>query len=305
MRIICPDHTNKPVTAGVPSGIKTICPIWEVRIAKAPQALGVLGGIDASIPYLISPRHSLILSNTPTFRWNAVADATEYTVELRSSNNVIWKTQVKDTQIVYSGNPPLESGVFYSLNIQANTGQSSQQDGASNLEFIILRPAQAQIIKAEATKIEQEELSPLVKGLLLAELYSNYILPASSLSAYNLTPATARSYNLTVEAISTLENLTKQQENSPLVYRLLGELYWQSGLAQIATQNYLKAIELANSPEFLEEKTLAQFGLAEVYAATDDVKQAALWYQQAKKGYIDLGDTRRANFLERRLEDLK
>ena len=304
VRIICPDRSQKPVTAGVPSGLKSICPIWEVRIAKAPPAPGVLGGIDASIPYLISPRHSLLLSNTPTFRWNAVPDATEYTVELISSQGVIWKAQVQGTQIIYPGNPPLESDVSYSLNIQANTGQSSQQDGASNLGFIILRPAEAQILKAEAAKIEREGLSPLVTGLLLGELYSNYVLPASSLSAYNLTPATARSYNLTAEAIATLESLTQQEEHSPLVYRLLGELYWQSGLAHLAAQNYLKAIELAQSPEFLEEKTLAQFGLAEVYAATNELKQATFWYEQAKKGYVDLGDTRRADFLERRLETL-
>jgi hypothetical protein len=224
---------------------------------------------------------------------------------LISSNGVIWKAKVKGTQLVYPGNLPLEPGISYSLKIKANTGQSSQQDGASNLDFIILRPAEAEIVKAEVAKIEREGFSSLVTGLLLAELYSNYVLPASSLSAYNLTPETARSYNLTAEAIATLEVLVQPGEKTPILYRTLGDLYWQSGLANLTAQNYLKALELAKSPEFLEERTLAQFGLGEVSAATDDNQQAISWYEQAKMGYIPLGDTQRADFLNRRLKTLK
>ena len=305
VRIICPDRTNKPVTANKPSGLKTICPIWEVRIAKAPPAPGVLGGMNASIPYIISPRHSLLLSDTPTFRWNAVPGATEYTVELLGSNGVIWTAQVRDTQIVYPGNPSLEPGVSYSLNIRANTGQSSEQDGASNLGFILLRPAEAEIVKAEAIKIGQEEMSPLVNGLMLAEIYSNYVLPSSTLSAYNLTPTTARSYNLTARAIATLEALVQAGEREPILYRTRGDLYWQSGLTNLAIENYLKAIELATSPEYLEERTLTQFRLGEVSAATENSQPAICWYKQAKGGYLALGDTRLVDFLERRIKSME
>ncbi|MGH2413473.1 MAG: tetratricopeptide repeat protein [Microcystaceae cyanobacterium] len=305
VRVVCPDRTNKPVSAGVPSGIKTICPIWEVRIVKAPQPPGTLGGINLSIPFVMSPRHSLLLSNTPILRWNAVSGATQYAVQLMSPKDTVWKGQVKGDQIVYPGNPPLEPGVSYSLEVQANTGQSSKPDGASNIAFIVLRPTEAQSVQAEASQITQQGLSSLVTALLLADFYSNYVLPAPTLEAYRLTLEAARSYNLTAEALATLETLTKRGENSPLVYRLLGDLYWQSGLAHLTTQNYLKAIELAKSPEYLEEKTLAQFGLGEVYAATNDLKQAIFWYEQAKMGYVDLGDALRADFLNRRLKTLK
>ncbi len=305
VRVVCPELTERPVSIGVPSGIKTICPVWEVRIAKAPQAPGVLGGINASIPYIILPRYSLLLTNAPTLRWNAVPGATEYTVELISSNGVIWKAQVQGTQILYPGNAPLEPGVSYSLKVQANTGQSSEQGGASNLDFIILRPAEAEIVKAKAAKIAQQGFSPLVTALLLAELYSNYVLPASTLEAYGLTLEATRSYNLTADAIATLETLTKRGEHSPIVYRLLGDLYWQTGLALLAAEHYLKAIELAQSPEDLEERTLAAFGLGEVHAATDDIKKAIFWYEQSRMGYVDLNDTQRADFLNQHLETLK
>ena len=166
-------------------------------------------------------------------------------------------------------------------------------------------PAEAEIVKAEATKIEQEEMSPLVNGLLLAEIYSNYVLPASTLSAYNLTPTTARSYNLTARAIATLEALVQAGEREPILYRTRGDLYWQSGLTNLAIENYLKAIKLAKSPEYLEERTLAAFGLGEVHAATDDIKKAIFWYEQSRMGYVDLNDTQRADFLNQHLETLK
>lgn len=252
VRVICPDRTDKPVSAGVPSGIKTICLKWEVRIAKAPQPPGVLGGINNAIPYIISPRHSLLLNDTPTLQWNPVSETNQYAVHLLAPQGVVWQTQVTSNQVAYPG--PLEPGIPYALTVQTDTGQSSKQEGASNLAFIVLRPSEAQTVKAESTKIVQQKLSPLVTALLLADLYSHYTLPASTLEAYRLTSEVARSYNLTVDAIATLETLTKQGENSPIVYRLLGELYWQSGLANLAIQNYLKVTELAQSPAYLEEK---------------------------------------------------
>ena len=305
VRVVCPDLKDRPVSIGVPSGIKTICPVWEVRIAKAPQPPGALGGVNASIPYAISPRHSLLLTNAPTLRWNAVPGATEYTVQVISPKGVVWKAQVRGTQVVYPGNPPLEPGVPYSLKVQADTGQSSEQDGASNLAFIALRPSEIQSVKAEAAKIAQQGFSSLVTTLLLADFYSNYVLPASTLEAYGLTLEAPRSYNLTADAIATLETLTKRGEHSPIVYRLLGDLYWQTGLALLSTEHYLKAIELAQSPEHLEERTLAAFGLGEVHAATDDIKKAIFWYEHSRMGYVDLNDTQRADFLNQHLETLK
>ena len=84
----------------------------------------------------------------------------------------------------------------------------------------------------------------------------------------------------------------------------LADLYWQIGLANLATNHYLKAIELARIPEQLEEKTLAQFGLGEVYAALGDNNQAKIWYSKAREGYLALGDSARANFVIQLIESL-
>ncbi len=304
VKLVCPDRTPQPVIPGLPSGIKTICPTWDIRISKAPPPPGILGGFDSSLPYIISPRHTLLLTDQPILGWNPVPQATSYTVEVINGQDIIWKTEVQQPQIRYPKHPLLEPGITYSLKITTNSGQSSEQDSESNLGFIVLRPAEAQIINDEVDQIKQGEFSPLTTALLLADLYRNYTLPVSSIEAYSLTSEQARSYHVTAEAIATLKPLTQQTEQFPIIYRRLGELYWQSGLVNLTIEHYLKAIKKADSPEFLEEKTLAQFGLAEVYAATNNREQAIIFYKQARKGYIELGDTKRVNFLERMLESL-
>ncbi|MDJ0598591.1 MAG: hypothetical protein QNJ37_07100 [Crocosphaera sp.] len=37
VKLVCPNLTKQPVIPGVPSGIKTICPTWEIRIENAPS----------------------------------------------------------------------------------------------------------------------------------------------------------------------------------------------------------------------------------------------------------------------------
>ncbi|MFM6078781.1 MAG: tetratricopeptide repeat protein [Cuspidothrix sp.] len=305
VRVVCPNLSKPFVPIGVPSGLKTICPVWQAIISKAPPPTGTLGGNNPLIPYLIIPRHTLLLKNTPTFRWNAVPKATQYTVTLQSPTGVVWQKQVKNNSLVYPGLPPLQPGTNYSLVIKANTGKTSQDEGTSNLDFRVLRKSEATAIQSEVTKITKLGLNEQVTALMLANLYSRYTLPQDAIQAYDLTTDTFKSYNLSADAIATLENLVKTGQQSTIVYRSLGDIYWQTGLAQKAADNYLMAIKLAKDSEDLEAQTLALFALGEVYAATDDNKQAINWYSQAMNGYTLLGDTRRANFLKRQIESLK
>jgi hypothetical protein len=303
--VVCPDLTTRPVSAGVPSGLKKICPVWNVIAAKGSQSPEVLGGTNALIPYLIFPRHTLALSNTPIFRWNAVRRATQYTVKLVGPTGMVWEKQVKDNQVLYPGTPPLEPGTTYALTIQTNTGKTSEEEKSSNLDFKVLRQSEADTIKTEAEKIISQNLSKEVTAMLLADLYSTYILPELVISTYGLTPSNFRSYNLTDQAIVTLETLVRQGKAAPIIYRTLGDLYWQSGLANLAADHYLKAIELGKEPQDMEERTLAQYGLGEVYAATNNTNQAIHWYSQAANGYASLGYTQRADFLKQQIESLK
>jgi hypothetical protein len=305
VRVVCPNLSKPFVPVGVQSGLKTICPVWQAIISKAPPPAGTLGGNNPLIPYLIAPRHTLLLSSTPTFRWNAVPKATQYTVILQNPKGVMWQKQVKNNSLVYPGLPALQPGTNYSLVIKANTGKTSQDEGTSNLDFRLLRKSEVAAIQAEVTKITKLGLNKQVTALMLANLYSRYTLPQDAIAAYGLSADTFKSYNLSADAIATLENVVKTGKQSTIVYRSLGDIYWQTGLAQKAVDNYLMAIKLAKSSEDLEAQTLGLFALGEVYAATDDIKQAIKSYSQAKNGYILLGDSRRANFLKQQIESLK
>jgi hypothetical protein len=304
--VICPDLSEKPVPAGVQSGLKGICPNISRKAGRNPTpADGTLGGINAQIPYIISPRRTLLLSKTPTLRWNAVAGAKQYTVQVIGPTGVIWKTQVSQPEVVYPANPPLRPGKPYSLLVQADNGTSSKSDGASGLEFRVLQDAEIKAVQAEVAKLPQPELTTPAVALTLANLYRNYALPSPVAKAYGIATPEISTHNLSAESIDTLTALIKQGNRSPAAYRMLGDVYWQIGLARLATEQYLKVVELATAPENLEDRTEAQFGLGEIYAATQDLPQAIRWYSQAKDGYAALGDPQRVQFLAQQIETLK
>lgn len=302
--VLCPDLQKRPVNSGVPSGLKTICPVWPALKAKNPPPPGSLGGINTLIPYLISPRHSLILTDTPVISWNAVPKTQQYTVRVTDSQGIIWEQQTEKSSILYSGQPALVPGTPYSIKIQGDRGQSSEQDNSSKLEFVKLHPTEIQTIKAEVSKIEQLNLNAQTTALTLANLYGTYTLPASMGKNYSLSASTRPTYHLTSDAIAILEAVIQQDQTSPLIERTLGDLYSQTGLANLATEHYLKTIKLAQTPETLEDLTLAQFGLGEISSATDHSADAKLWYSKARDGYLSLGDSQQADFLQRLIESL-
>ncbi|MGV0107563.1 Tetratricopeptide repeat protein [Nostoc sp. DSM 114160] len=310
--IQCPGVNNPVlVRAGVVSGMGSLCINWANAESRGSQATETLGGVDASIPYVITPRHALLLSATPLLRWHPVSGVTEYSVEVTGPKGVMWRTKTKENQIIYTGKP-LETGLPYSLNIRTNTGKSSQEDiapnreqKASNLEFVILRQSEATLVKVKAAKISPTPLSNEASALSLASFYGNYVLPESVISAYKLPAKTFETYSLTGEAIALLESLIQQGKQSPLISRTLGDLYWQTGLVHLAEANYFKAIDSVQGLEDMEDWTLAQYSLGQVYAAINEPKQALEHYSQARVGYIFLGDSGRVKVLQRRIEKLK
>jgi hypothetical protein len=302
VKVICPDLSQRSVKASVPSGLKTVCPIWAVPLVKGGPSPGVLGGTNASIPYIISPRHTLLLNNAPSLYWNSVPGASLYTVQFNGTNGMVKEYQSKENHFTLPN--PLLAATPYWFTIKTDTGKSSQEDGTSNLDFRILRPSEVSIVLAKATQIIDQKLNKQSTALLLAEIYSTYNLPESVITNYGLTTQKFKSYTLRTEAIAILETLIRQGDQSPVVYRTLGDLYWQSGLYLMANEAYRKVIDLANTSDDLEEKTLAQYGLGEIHATIKQVDTAVQYYSQAEEGYATLGDTRKIQFLEQLIENL-
>lgn len=301
----CPDKRDPVrVKAGVPLGIGSICINWISRNERGSHLdLATLGGFDPNLPYLIAPRHTLLITQKPLFRWNTVPGTTEYTLEIKSPKGTLWQTKTKDNQILYTGQA-LELGVPYTVIIRTNKGKSSEDETtvkgqkSTHLEFRLLRPT-------EIPKIPNPSPSDLAAILALVDLYNNYTLPESLLPNYQLPRDYAETYTLTGEAIALLESAIQKGQSTPLIHRTLGDLYWQTGLINPAETEYRRAIALAKTPESLEDKTLAQEQLGEIYGVVGKKAEAHQAYLQAIEGYQTLGDQSKVKELQAQLERLK
>ncbi len=319
VQVICPDLSKRSVKAGVSSGLKVICPKQEVTIGVRGPSPGVLGGISASrkilspgvlsgistsIPYIISPRHTLLLNNFPSLYWNSVSGASYYTVQLNGPAGMLKEYQSKENHINLPKNSLLASEP-YSFTVKTNTSRTSKEDKSSDLDFRVLGTSEAKFVRNKADQIIQKSLSKQATALLLAELYSTYILPESVINDYGLTSENFKTYTLTADAISNVYNLILHGEQSPILYRTLGDLYRQSGLSLLTIGAYQRVIELANTSEDLEEKTTAQYGLGEVHEALNNFGTAIKFYRQAKDGYRALGDNQKISSLNLQIQSLE
>jgi hypothetical protein len=205
-----------------------------------------------NIPYIITPRRTALLDDKPTLRWNAVPEATSYTVSVEGEG-VDWTTQTNQTEIIYPGKSPLQPGESYLLTVMADTGASSL-DGAvipGGMSFTLLSKSQAQHVRTEAEKIAQQDWTESAKAIALANLYIEN--------------------GLIADAIATLETLVASGTETAPIYRTLGDLYFNYlALVPQAGTYYTKAVELAD-PNDVEEQKAAQEGLAKVRQSLGEI----------------------------------
>lgn len=303
--VICPDQSEQPVPAGTLSGLRGVCPNVPRSSGRGDNlAPATIGGTNPNIPYIISPRHTLLINRTPTLRWNPVSGAKRYTVKILSPAGIVWQTETTQSEIQYPGRPILQPGVPYSLVVQSDNLAISTTDTASSPEFRILRDAERSVVQTKIPSLPSSKLLMPAVALGLSDFYHYYTLPPAAEPAYRLSEAEAETYRLTAEGIETLLPLIKAGTSSPSVYRMMGNLYWQTGLVQPAIVQYRKAIELGKKPEALEDLTEAQFRLGEIYVAIGDHSQAIEWCERAKQGYALLGDIEKMKFMEQQIQTL-
>jgi hypothetical protein len=173
-------------------------------------------------------------------RWNAVPGASRYTVSLITDEGyVFWQTQVEGTEVVYSGESPLESGVDYLLKIEieteieTDTGASSQDEKSLDLGFSLLDENEATVVREAVEQLVKLDLADETKSFALANLY--------------------RVHDLKAEAIATLEALVKRGSQTAAIYRTLGDLYLEVGLNSLAENYYMRASQLAAEAGEVEE----------------------------------------------------
>jgi hypothetical protein len=218
------------------------CPSTTQPILRPQSSVGKTRGLDdPKIPYLISPRNTAILTQQPTLRWNPVQDATSYKVQI-SGGEVNWTTQVRQPTVVYSGSQPLHPESIYEVNITASNGSSTKD--IDEPVFTVLSDSDGKQVKTQIAQLQQQPLNNESKALAKAHLY--------------------RSNDLNAEAIDLLEGLVEKSSQTTAVYQLLGSIYQQVGLNQLAKERYLTALKLAKAEKNLEGQAIIQASLEDL-----------------------------------------
>ena len=281
--ILCNGLRTRQIPGGSPVGLNNICPPAEEAILVRSGVLvgNTRGGSDPFLPYIISPRKTKLFTMTPMLRWNPVPGATSYTVTVKGEG-VDWQTTVTEPSVAYPGQPSLVRGQTYAVVVQADTGASSQDEGVQGIGFTLVDAPAAARVEANMAKIMALELDAEGKELALGQ----YLVGEGLFS----------------EGIEILETLTSEMRDSPFPYRMLGDLYRQSGLNLLAQADFETAVALADTGENLEAGALAREGFAEVALSLGDRDYAATLLQEAIELYQLLGDDAQVTTLTERME---
>ena len=236
-----------------------------------------VGNLD--IPYIISPQ-GLLAGDLSQIRWNEVADASSYYVQILEGSEEIWSEKTTDTEIIYSDESLLEPGLGYEIVVTTDDGTSSREGGTNG--FRLLEESESQPILAKVKTIKQQELSQESKSVALAYLYL--------------------SENLNSEAIAILENLVEAETQKTIVYRLLGDTYRQTGLSVLAKKHYLSGLTLAETEDNSLEIASIKFGLGEAEYALGNEDEAVSWMEKAQDEYVVLSDELNQQKSEQRIK---
>jgi hypothetical protein len=281
--LLCSNTERWQPTAGKQFRVSEGCPRGTAsrprNVARAQTRAG-----NEPIPYIISPRNTELLSDRPLLKWNPVSGATLYQVQLEGGD-LDWQTETNETQVLYTGQEPLKSGVKYLLTVTTDKGVSSKQEVGANLMFGVMGTEKAKVIKEEATNLKKQGLSPDAETLALAYLYEGN--------------------NLKAEAIALLQSFSQQKSQNRVVYSLLGDLFLQTNLNQQAKQAYEQALTLAQKSGDQEGEAEAQSGLGEANFGLGKKEEALSWLKKAQASYGVLGDDSQVKVLAQQIEKIQ
>ncbi len=285
--LLCSDLTTRNVPPGVVSGLTNLCPQPAEPALKLDDSQygNTRGGSDPLIPYIISPRATGVLDETPILRWNPSPGTIHYTVQIKEGADLIWSTETSNTQLTYPGQPSLKPKVTYLVIIKADNGKTSQDEGVAGLGFHLLADDELQNVQRDADRITILNLTNEAKVYALAQLYAGN--------------------GLNAEAIESLEALVNGGSQIPALQRTLGDFYQQINLTLLAETHYRRAVELSDRAVDLEGLSAAQAGLGLAYATLGNPAEAIRWLEEAKTGYKELGDELHVQEMENQLYNLR
>ncbi len=233
------------------------------------------------LPYIVSPRNTMILSERPSITWNGVGDTVIYTVQLLG-NDLLWVAQTDVTTLPYpSAEASLTPGVDYYLSVTTDTNLSSTEENSIVIQ--VLPSPEQERLKTTLNNLSEENLSPQSQVIVKASVYNRFGLYA--------------------ETITALESYVNSNEKSATAYQLLGEAYLNIGLLGQAKANYNQVLSLTDGEISLTRaKSLEALGL--IVQSQGDKTTAMKLYQEAQKIYQIVSDEDKKQEIQQRIAEL-
>ncbi|MEO8395048.1 MAG: hypothetical protein ABI700_18775 [Chloroflexota bacterium] len=282
--VICADLSKQIVTSISP----VPCPKDRTIITQNQMALAgwQRGSVpDPTIPYLISPRKTLVTSATPLILWNPVDQADSYQVTVLGEG-LEWSTLLESADshsLIYPQDaPPLQADVPYTVEIvaleQGAPLSSSADEDAPDTSFHIIAAEKLTQIQPLLDKVHTQITSKSIANLIDAQVYIQNGLYADALEVLLNTQASA--------------DTSSDFLASPIPQLILGNIYAGTGVQLEAEGAYDNALTLAQNGSDLESKALALTGLARL---TSDSDQRGKFAAQAVEAWDELGATAQAD----------
>ncbi|MDM8518483.1 tetratricopeptide repeat protein [Anaerolineales bacterium HSG6] len=282
--VLCDNLKAWPVPPGAISGLANGCEQSQKPLLRTPEiSRATYLEHEANQPYIISPRATQLLTDSPQLHWNPVSNTTHYTVSLIADEAVTWQAVVTQPSAQYDGDP-LESGGSYMVMVETDNMLTS-----TSLQPVPLDTIGFQRVDEETAKQIEKELASLA--------VSDEVKPLASAYIY-------RSHGLFAESIEILHPLAMSHER-PLLHLLLADLYHQVGLFDLVTASYQTALTLAETQGDIEGQALVHLGLAELYQQTNRTVLAVDRLNRAMGIYQTLGDEHQQQLIEQTLIQLQ
>lgn len=274
--VIC--NVNKqPLTFKISSesqewGVANLCPSIDLCDGNACYR-----GKQTKKPtenfHIIYPSKTSLTENKPTFRWEDVPDATDYTVTLvQTGKGKIWQKTVKTTDMNYPDREkPLEFGTVYNLTVKAFNRENSSGI-TTKTTFKMIEKDQVTEVELRANQFKQNDPETIP---FLLDIY--------------------RRYNLRAKAIADLEKLVDQGNESARIYLELGDLYWQVKRPfHKIKEAYDNSLKLAAHHQNKSSQALAYTRLGKIYQEKGDRATADDNFNKAKECYQEAEDEENA-----------
>jgi hypothetical protein len=230
------------------------------------------------VPYVIYPRNTLILSQTPVIQWKD-SGGQSYRVEVIRGRELVWQQEaVEGTSLEYpTSAPALQAGYDYAVIITDNTsGLSSELDPTPGLGFRIFdETKQPEFFTEKARYLSLSPLDDTARRFALAVFYMQ-TPPQSGKSLWG-------------EAWLLLEKVAEVKD-APVVHLRLGNLLALMRLPNEAAQAYAHALQTGEASGDLETQAEAYQHLWNIFG--DDE-----YFDQAVRLFEELGDASKAGLL--------